>query len=86
MLSQRSCFIQVMNTVITMLIDFAEKVGNHLQGQNAKLNIGVDTDDGSLEISVEDTDDKTIFSETISEVTSFSVEIAEKIIVSVLGK
>ena len=86
MLSQRSCFIQVMNTVITMLIDFAENVGNHLQGQIAKLYIGVDTDDGSLEISVEDTDDKTLFSETISEVTSFSVEIAEKIIVSVLGK
>lgn len=59
---------------------------NNLQGQNAKLNIDVETDDGNLEISVKDIDDNVLFSETISETTFFSVEAPEKIIVSVLGK
>ena len=59
---------------------------NNLQSQNAKLNIDVETDDGNLEISVKDIDDNVLFSETISETTSFSVEAPKKIIVSVLGK
>ena len=57
---------------------------NNLQGQNAKLNIDVETDDGSLEISVKDTDDNVLFSETISETTSFSVEAPEIIIPSAI--
>lgn len=59
---------------------------SNLQGQNAKLNIDVETDEGSLEISVKDTDDNILFSETISETTSFNVDVPEKVIVSVLGK
>ncbi len=57
---------------------------NNLQGQNVKLNIDVETDDGSLEISVKDTDDNVLFSETISETTSFSVEAPEIIIPSAI--
>ena len=52
----------------------------------AKLNIDVKTDEGSLEISIKDADDNTIFSETISETISFSVDVREKVIVSVSGK
>lgn len=59
---------------------------SNLQGKNAKLNIDVETDDGSLEISVKDTDDNVLFSETISETTSFSIDVPEKVVVSVLGK
>ena len=51
---------------------------NNLQGQNAKLNIDVETDDGNLEISVKDIDDNVLFSETISETTFFSVEVQRK--------
>ena len=57
-----------------------------LQGQNAKLNIDVETDEGSLEISVKDTDDNTLFSETISGTTYFSVDVPEEVIVSVSGQ
>lgn len=59
---------------------------SNLQGQNAKLNIEVETDEGSLEISVKDTDDNVLFSETISETTSFIIDVPEKVMVSVLGK
>lgn len=59
---------------------------SNLQSQKAKLNIDVKTDEGSLEISIKDADDNTIFSETISETISFSVDVREKVIVSVLGK
>lgn len=38
---------------------------SNLQSQKAKLNIDVKTDEGSLEISIKDADDNTIFSETI---------------------
>ena len=57
---------------------------SNLQGLNTKLNIDVETDDGSLEISVKDTDDNVLFSETISETTSFSVEAPEIIIPSAI--
>ena len=57
-----------------------------LQGKNAKLNIDVETDEGSLEISVKDTDDNTLFSETISGTTYFSVDVPEEVIVSVSGQ
>ena len=59
---------------------------SNLQSQKAKLNIDVKTDEGSLEISIKDADDNTIFSETISETISFSVDVREKVIVSVSGK
>lgn len=59
---------------------------SNLQGKNEKLNIDVETDEGSLEISVKDTDDNVLFSETISETTSFSIDVPEKVMVSVLGK
>ena len=57
-----------------------------LQGQNATLNVDVETDEGSLEISVKDTDDNVLFSETISETASFRIDVPEKVMVSVLGK
>lgn len=59
---------------------------SNLQSQKTKLNIDVKTDEGSLEISIKDMDDNNIFSETISETTSFSVDVPEKVIVSVSGK
>ena len=59
---------------------------SNLQSQKAKLNIDVKTDEGSLEISIKDADDNAIFSETISETISFSVDVREKVIVSVSGK
>lgn len=57
-----------------------------LQGSNTKLNIDVETDEGSLEILLKDTDDNVLFSKTTSETTSFSVDVPEKVIVSVSGK
>lgn len=57
-----------------------------MQGSNTKLNIDIETDKGSLEISLKDTDDNILFSETSSETTSFSVDVPEKVTVSVLGK
>ena len=59
---------------------------SNLQGLNTKLNIDVETDEGSLEISVKDTDDNVLFSETISETASFRIDVPEKVMVSVLGK
>ena len=59
---------------------------SNLQGLDTKLNIDVETNKGSLEISLKDTDDNILFSETISETTSFSIDVPEKVIVSVLGK
>lgn len=59
---------------------------SNMQGSNTKLNIDIETDKGSLEISLKDTDDNILFSETISETTSFSVDVPEKVTVSVLGK
>ena len=50
------------------------------------MNINVKADEGSLEISVKDTDDNVLFSEIISETTSFSIDVPEKVMVSVLGK
>ena len=52
---------------------------SNLQGLNTKLNIDVETDEGSLEILLKDT-------KTTSETTSFSVDVPEKVIVSVSGK
>ena len=65
---------------------FAGTQTSNLQGSNSKLNIAVETDGGSLEILLKDADDHIFFSETISETTSFSVDVPEKVIVSVLGK
>ena len=65
---------------------FAGTQTSNLQGSNTKLNIAVETDGGSLEILLKDADDHIFFSETISETTSFSVDVPEKVIVSVLGK
>lgn len=65
---------------------FTGRQTSNLQSQKAELNIDVKTNEGSLEISIKDTDDNTIFSKTISETISFSVDVPEKVIVSVLGK
>lgn len=59
---------------------------SNLQSSNTKMNIDVKTDGGSLEILLQDSDDNILFSETISKTTSFSVDVPEKVIVSVLGK
>lgn len=59
---------------------------SNLQGSNTKLNIDVETDDGALEISLKDTDDNVLFSESIAETTSFSIDVPEKVRVSVSGK
>lgn len=56
---------------------------SNLQGLNTKLNIDVETDEGSLEILLKDTNDNVLFSKTTSETTSFSVDVPEKVIVSV---
>ncbi len=69
--------------------DYASFTGTQtssLQGTNAKLNIDVETDKGSLEISLKDTNGTILFSETISETTSFRIDVPEKVIVSVSGK
>ena len=59
---------------------------SNLQGLNKKLNIDIETDEGSLEILLKDADDHILFSKTTSETTSFSVDVPEKVIVSVSGK
>ena len=69
--------------------DYAYFTGSqtsNLQGLNTKLNIDVETDEGSLEILLKDADDKIIFSKTTSETTSFSIDVPEKVIVAVSGK
>ena len=61
------------------------QTGN-LQGSNTKLDIEVETDHGSLKITLKDPDENILFSETVSENTSFRVDVPEKVIVSVSGE
>lgn len=61
------------------------QTGN-LQGSNTKLDIAVETDRGSLEITLKDPDENLLFSETVSDDTSFRVDVPEKVIVSVSGE
>lgn len=59
---------------------------SNLQGANTKLDIDVETDEGSLEILLKDTEDNVLFSKITTETTSFSVDVPERVIVSVSGK
>ena len=59
---------------------------NNMEGTNTKLNVDVETEKGSLEITLKDNDDNILFSEVISETTSFNVDVPKNVIVSVSGK
>ena len=50
------------------------------------MDIAVETDRGSLEITLKDPDENLLFSETVSDDTSFRVDVSEKVIVSVSGE
>lgn len=57
-----------------------------LHSENAELFIDVETNGGSLEINVEDTDGKLLFSDTITETTSFQIDVPNNIDIEVIGK
>ena len=50
------------------------------------MDIAVETDRGSLEITLKDPDENLLFSETVSDDTSFRVDVPDKVIVSVSGE
>lgn len=58
----------------------------NLYSENNELLIDVETDGGSLEINVEDTDGKLLFSEIITEKTSFQIDVPNSIDIEVIGK
>lgn len=57
-----------------------------LHSENDELFIDVETNGGSLEINVEDTDGKLLFSDTITETTSFQIDVPNNIDIEVIGK
>lgn len=57
-----------------------------MEGTNTKLNVDVEMEKGSLEITLKDNDENILFSEVISETTSFNVDVPKNVIVSVSGK
>lgn len=57
-----------------------------LHSENDELFIDVETNGGSLAINVEDTDEKLLFSETITETTSFQIDVPNNIDIAVIGK
>lgn len=59
---------------------------NNMEGTNTKLNVDVKTEKGSLEITLKDYDENILFSEIVSETTSFKVDVPKNVIVSVSGK